>query len=210
MEMAMGPPTRPRLVPFTSSTRVPAPDPDGGVFTGSRIASQRANVCKADDVEISAIKPSGTTDEISMGLHYIRSLGADHLAVNSEVGHGSSPALSNVRSSFTSLESSHMGYKSGTESSVTKVVVRAGEHFRFRVPVFSTFRIDGERCHVKLTSGQPLPRFIQTDLGGVATKGVLELSGEATFRDLGESSIGVYTEDGICLVCIVIEVVGKH
>ena len=68
----MGPPSRPRLVPFTSSTRVPVPQtlvsssvPDGS-FIGNRIASQKAKLCKVDSrndnlvIEGGIIKPSGT------------------------------------------------------------------------------------------------------------------------------------------------------
>jgi axial budding pattern protein 2 len=209
----MGPPTKPRLVPFTSSTRVPVPNPDGGGFTGNRIASQRAKVCKAefkDEVEGSRINASATADELSMGLHYVRSLGADQLAVNNREGNGSSPALSNMRSSFTSLESSHVGYKSEDGLSVTRVLVRAGERFKFRIPI-SLLSAAGETCSIRLTSGQSLPKFIQSELSCVATKELLELSGLATFRDLGEFNIGIFKEtDGACLARIVLEVVGKR
>lgn len=206
-EAAMGPPTRPRLVPFTSSTRVPVPDADAAVFTGNRIASQRAKVCKTDTGEAcedTGLKASDTADDLSMGLHYMRSL-VDHPPSNA--GNGSS--LSNVRSSFTSLESSHVGHKTGTELSVTNVVIRVGERFKFRVPIFPTSGTTVEKFVVKLVSGGILPKFIQPDLSGILTKGVLELAGVATLRDLGGLNVGVYTNTGVCMARVIIEVVGN-
>jgi axial budding pattern protein 2 len=185
---------------------VPVPNPDAG-FTGNRIASQRAKVCKTGNGEDTGIKASNTADDLSMGLHYVRSLGTDQPATNNGGGNGSS--LSNIRSSFTSLESSHMGYKTGTELSVTKVLTRVGERFKFRVPIFPTTGTTTEGYVVKLISGQALPKFIQPDLSGVSTKGVLGLSGLATFRDVGTLSVGVYTNTGVCVANVVIEVVGK-
>lgn len=210
LETSMGPPTKPRLVPFTSSTRVPVPDADAVVFAGNRIASQRAKVCKTDYGENGddiGIKSSNTADDLSIGLHYVRSLGTDQLAPSNGGGNGSS--LSNVRSSFTSLESSHAGHKTGPELSVTKVLIRVGERFKFRVPIFPTTGTMVESYSVKLISGQILPKFIQPDLSGISAKGVLELSGVATFRDLGVLNVGVYTNTGICVASVVVEVVGK-
>jgi len=224
----MGPPTRPRLVPFTSSTRVPVPQalvspgvPDGN-FTGKRISSQKAKVCKVDSqddnlVIESGMKPSGTNDELTMGIHYVRSLGADQLAVDGGTGAKSSPTVSNVRSSFTSLESSHVGHKSGTGADMMKVLVRVGEKFKFRVPIPVTSSPDSESYRqprgyrVKMTSGRPLPKFVQADPSGINSKGVLELSGIASFRDLGEIIVGIYGErDGVCVATVVIEVVSMR
>ena len=152
------------------------------------------------------MKPSGTNDELTMGIHYVRSLGADQLAVDSGgTGAKSSPTVSNIRSSFTSLESSHVGHKSGTGTDIMKVLVRAGEKFKFRVPIPESYRHRG--YHVKMTSGQPLPKFLQAD----PSKGLLELSGIAGFRDLGEVIVGIYGErDGVCVATVVIEVVSKR
>jgi axial budding pattern protein 2 len=186
------------------------PDPDTAVFTGNRIASQRAKVCKTDSAENSedvGIKASNTADDLSMGLHYMRSLGAEPAPSN---GGGNGSSLSNIRSSFTSLESSYIGNKTGTELSMTKVLIRAGEGFKFRVPIFPTKSgTTVESYVVKLISGQVLPKFIQPDLRGISTKGVLELSGVATFRDIGTLSVGVYTNTGDCVASVIIEVVGK-
>jgi axial budding pattern protein 2 len=226
MEVSMGPPTRPRLVPFTNSTRVPVPQAlvspgaQDGNFIGNRIPSQKAKVCKInsqnDNLIIeSGIKPSGTNDELSMGIHYVRSLGADQLAVGGGgTGTRPSPTVSNVRSSFTSLESSHVGHKSGTGVDMMKILVRVGEKFKFRVPIPVTSPESYRQprgYHVKMTSGQALPKFLQADPGGINSKGVLELSGIASFRDLGEMIVGIYGErDGVCVATVVIEVVSKR
>jgi axial budding pattern protein 2 len=61
---------------------------------------------------------------------------------------------------------------------------------------------------VKLVSGQALPNFIQPNLSGISAKGILELTGVATFRDLGVFNVGVYTNTGVCVANVVIEVVG--
>ncbi|KAF6761660.1 hypothetical protein DFP72DRAFT_1151419 [Ephemerocybe angulata] len=83
---------RPRLVPFTSSTRVPVPRvsslvPTGDDFAGAqannlaktRIASQRAKIYKepnGDDIPFAdTSRKSISADDLSMGLHYVQSLG---------------------------------------------------------------------------------------------------------------------------------------
>ncbi|KAF4610583.1 hypothetical protein D9613_006856 [Agrocybe pediades] len=216
----MGPPTRPRLVPFTSSTRVPVPalpvHTQGSNFAGTRVTSQRAKVCKAESKDVlgpAGMKANVSSDGLSMGIHYVRSLGADQLQVNGSSAPGSSPTLSNVRSSFTSLESSHVGNRSGTEE-VMKVLIRAGERFKFRVAIRQTpenSTAESRDYDIKLTSGQPLPAFIHADLSEIHAKGVLELSGIATFHDLGEKEVGVYAgHEGICIAVVVIEVVVKR
>ena len=223
MEVSMGPPSRPRLVPFTSSTRVPVPQTlvspsvPGGNFIGNRIASQKAKLFKVDSqnnhlaIEGGIMKPSGTNDELTMGIHYVRSLGADQLAVDGTgTGPKSSSTPSNVRSSFTSLESSHVGRKSETGVDMMKVLVRVGEKFKFRIPIPESYR-QPRGYHVKTASGQSLPKFLQADPSGINSKGVLELSGIASFRDLGEMIVGVYGErDGVCVATVVIEVVSKR
>lgn len=222
-QVPMGPPTRPRLVPFTSSTRVPVPQaavPATTAFTGNRIASQRAKVMHVESPyppeviveEHSGLKASGTSDELSMGIHYVRSLGVDQLAVQGPSE--SSPELSNVRSSFTSLESSHAGNKSNNGMESMKVLVRAGDRFKFRVSVPTAAREvyrHPDNYTVKQISGHAMPKFMQADFETVLTKGTVEISGLASFRDLGEYAIGVYVEkDSICLASIMIEVVGKR
>lgn len=70
---------RPRLVPFTSASRVPVPhhadSPPGHISSNKRVISQTAKVWKAD------LKDGGangeTLDELKMGLHYAESLGVE-------------------------------------------------------------------------------------------------------------------------------------
>ncbi|PPQ67697.1 hypothetical protein CVT24_002753 [Panaeolus cyanescens] len=224
-QVPMGPPTRPRLVPFTSSTRVPVPQAvipaagTGGAFQGNRIASQRAKVMHVESPypeviveEHAGLKASRTSDELSMGIHYVRSLGVDQLGVQGPTE--SSPELSNVRSSFTSLESSHAGNKSNNGLESMKVLVRAGDRFKFRVSVPPAARElyrQADSYTMKQISGQPMPKFMQADFEGVLTKGTVEITGLASFRDLGEYAIGVYVEkDSICVASVMIEVVGKR
>ena len=102
------PATRPRLVPFTSSTRVPIPQanpaPIAGepaAFTGNRIASQRAKVFKPGE-DLTEVKESRSHDDLAMGLHYVRSLGADQL-VSEKQGRSS-----DVGSIFYLLSCSHL------------------------------------------------------------------------------------------------------
>ncbi len=230
MDMSMGPHTKPRLVPFTNSTRVPVPmpqivamgvpTPQGGGFTSNRITSQRAKVCKVDSqgtgavVELASaptVNRSSTGDELSMGMHYVRTLGVEQLTVQRGAGAGatgSSPTTSNLRSSFTSLESSGplgRGERWGDEGAAARgralQVPRAGACGGGKAKGY----------YVKLTSGQALPKFVQLDLSGIAAKGVIEMSGVPTPRDIGEMTVGIYAEhDGSCAASVIIEVVGKR
>jgi len=59
---------------------------------------------------------------------------------------------------------------------------------------------------VRLLSGEPLPRFLQVDMGGIA-KGAVEFFGVPAATDLGKVVVGVYTRDGICVSQMVLEVV---
>jgi axial budding pattern protein 2 len=191
--------TRPRLVPFTSAARVPIPrrpsSPflEAGSSTNKRVASQTAKVWKSrplnsdDDVGKS---PSG--DELRMGVHYMQSLGEEH---------------SGLKPSFPSLESLHR-VKGSTGENVLRTLVRVGEKFVFRVPVppasptLSRARV----FEVKLISGEPLPVFLQVDMGEIA-KGVVKFSGMPSAADLGELAVGVFTSEGICVSQMILEVV---
>ncbi|KAG6857457.1 hypothetical protein H0H87_003524 [Tephrocybe sp. NHM501043] len=73
---------RPRLVPFTSASRVPVPhrpssppgiERDGG-SSSKRVNSQKAKVWRRDPKDGTG---KGSSDELKMGLHYVQSLGAD-------------------------------------------------------------------------------------------------------------------------------------
>ncbi|KAJ6621419.1 hypothetical protein B0H10DRAFT_1790019 [Mycena sp. CBHHK59/15] len=203
---------RPRLVPFTSATRVPIPqipslsaEEEESGSPSHRVTSQRALVLKGG---VDGVKKSPTADELSMGIHYVRSLGGDH---RDDRTNPSTPTVSTrVRSSFSSLESSHHGHTS--VGSVMRTLVRAGEKFKFRVPV-SIYSASSykrmRKLEAKLISGKPLPKFLHVDLNGNKHSGTVEFYGAPATRDLGEFNVGVYTvDDGACVGRVVVEVVG--
>ncbi|KAJ6493605.1 hypothetical protein C8R47DRAFT_413190 [Mycena vitilis] len=195
---------RPRLVPFTSAARVPIPrvpsltveEPAGS--PSRRVASQRAMVLKEEP----EVKRSPTADELSMGLHYVRSLGGD---LHPDP---STPTVStHARSSFSSLESSRHGHAA---AGIMRTLVRSGERFKFRVAVslYSAASYKKVRkLEAKLMSGKPLPAFLHVDLAGNKHSGV-EFYGVPAARDLGEFNVGVYTvDDGACVGRVIVEVV---
>ncbi|KAJ7634062.1 hypothetical protein DFH06DRAFT_1003903 [Mycena polygramma] len=194
-----------RLVPFTSATRVPIPrvpsltveEPSGS--PSRRVASQRAMVLKEEPEEV---KRSPTADELSMGLHYVRSLGGD---LHPDP---STPTVStHARSSFSSLESSRHGHAA---AGIMRTLIRSGERFKFRVAVslYSAASYKKVRkLEAKLMSGKPLPAFLHVDLTGNKHSGV-EFYGVPAARDLGEFNVGVYTvDDGACVGRVIVEVV---
>lgn len=222
---------RPRLVPFTSSTRVPVPSisPSTGPNTagmpvadsffadGKRITSHKAQIVKAPVTSAGGVKKSGSTDELRMGLHYVQALGGDNQ------GPITSPGVkSNVRSSFSSLESSNVGNKKSTGAPTEKrVVVTPGQKFKFIVripPISIAARAQGtvssttpvilpREYNVKIISGQPLSQ-LHVDLNGIETRGSAEVTGESTKEDIGIITFGIYAgqKDEICLAIVVIEV----
>ena len=204
-------PTRPRLIPFTGATRVPVPRLASGAGhldqksagLNPRAASQTATVV---DME-----KGGALDDLSVGMHYVRSLGGDRRASG-----GSASAVfftepstrtvsTNVRSSFSSLASSR---QAGGEK-VKRFLVRAGERFKFRVAV--TGDVGRQALVARLMSGQATPDFLRIDLeGAVQRRGMVEFSGVPGVGDVGEVNLGVYTAaDGVCVARIVVEVVGR-
>ncbi|KAJ7115899.1 hypothetical protein C8R44DRAFT_709347 [Mycena epipterygia] len=202
---------RPRLVPFTSATRVPIPrvpslsveEPAGS--PSRRVTSQKATVLKEPS---DGVKRSPTADELSMGIHYVRSLGADRSDLRPDP---STPTVStHVRSSFSSLESSHHGHAAA--GGVMRTLVRTGEKFKFRVAVslYSAASYQKVRkLEAKLMSGKPLPKFLHVDLNGNKHSGAVEFYGAPAARDLGEFNVGLYTvDDGACVGRVVVEVVG--
>ncbi|KAJ3571830.1 hypothetical protein NP233_g3505 [Leucocoprinus birnbaumii] len=228
---------RPRLVPFTSSTRVPIPvlSPNAGPSTagmpvadsffadGKRITSHKAQIMKlpAPAAGRSGMKQSGSAEELRMGLHYVQALGADTKSPKDVTSPGVS---SNVRSSFSSLESSSAGQNKASAGAPTekRVVVTPGQKFRFLVripPVSIAARAQGTTAssstpvilpreyNVKIISGQPLSQ-LHVDLNGIETKGSAEVMGESTREDIGVVTFGIYAgqNDEICLAIVMIEV----
>jgi axial budding pattern protein 2 len=224
---------RPRLVPFTSATRVPVPSssPNSGenaagfptvndIFAGGqRIASQKATIVRIPESSGggNGVKKSGSGDELKAGLRYVQALGADN-----QPGAVASPgATSKLRSSFSSLESSNTGHN-GLLGSPTeqRVLVTPGQKFRFFVripPVSIAARAQGvttstpvmlpREYNVKIISGQPLSQ-LHVDLNGIETRGTAEVTGESTREDIGVVSFGIYAgrNNEVCLAMVVIEV----
>jgi axial budding pattern protein 2 len=213
----------PRLVPFTSAARVPVPRVSSASFSegdeqtqSKRVASQSAAIFKDGSAE----EEKGTMDDLRVGMHYVRTLGGDQQTAvdgNSAVFYTnpSTPTVStNVRSSFSSLESSHHGHGSVRDSEgniVSRMLVRTSEKFKFRIPA----SIDSSshkkvQLDVRLISGHPLPNFLEANVKGSGKyKRAVEFLGTPTVRDIGEISVGVYMRDGECVARVVIEVVGR-
>lgn len=207
------PGTRPRLVPFTSASRVPVPrqpaspglqnDPQGSMASGKRVASQTAKVWKreARDSRIpEAMAKSGSGDELRMGLHYIQSLGADK-----QVSEAAPP-----RSLSSFLDTSPHDDPREAPKDVLKMLVRSGERFRFRVPISPADSSTASRTRkfdIRLMSGKPLPKFLHVDMSGIKTKGAIEFYGAPASGDLGEMTVGVYVENGVCIRTVIVEVI---
>ena len=221
---------RPRLVPFTSSTRVPVPSPSAGPNTvgmpvadsffadGKRITSHKAQIVKIPATGAGGVKRSGSVDELRMGLHYVQALGGDNQGAMTSPG-----VRSNVRSSFSSLESSNVGKNKNSTGAPTekRVVVTPGQKFKFIVripPITIAARAQGtvtsttpvilpHEYNVKIISGQPLSQ-LHVDLNGIETRGSAEVMGESTKEDVGVITFGIYAgqKDEICLAIVVIEV----
>lgn len=203
---------RPRLVPFTSASRVPIPNmsissppgsSDGGSFDASqRIVSQTALV--------DSVGKSNSGDELSFGIHYVRALGSDQAQQHVGTAASTLTVSTNVRSSFSSLESSHNGHeRSGFE--VVKMVVRAGERFKFRVPVEPLSPASDHvlrRLQSRLMSGNVLPKFLHADLTGRKNAGGVEFYGVPGPGDTGELDVGVF-DAGVCVGRVHLEVISR-
>ncbi|KAK7030670.1 MFS domain-containing protein [Favolaschia claudopus] len=201
---------QPRLVPFTSAARVPIPrvpslSADASLGSSARrVTSQRAVVLK--DESDDGMDSSPTADDLSMGIHYVRTLGVEHADVDPDPS--TFTVSTHVRSSFSSLESSHHGHAA---ASIMRTLVRTGESFKFRVPVSvhsAASYQKARRLEAKLMSGKPLPKFLHVDLNGAKRGSAVEFYGAPAARDLGEFSVGIYTvDDGACVGRVVVEVV---
>ncbi|KAG5219867.1 MFS domain-containing protein [Salix suchowensis] len=184
------PATRPRIVPFTSSTRVPVPRiPTGSGKEGGksrRIPSQKAQI--VHDTE-----KSGSGDDLSLGIRYVRALGADQRTVGTNA---SMPTVStNVRSSFSSLESSHYDHSG---PSMQRMLVRAEQKFHFRVPVFLE----------DSPTTPPSPKFLRADLRG-KQQGSIEFYGTPGPADIADYDVEIYSGEDKCVARVAVEVVSR-
>ncbi|KAH9846208.1 hypothetical protein C2E23DRAFT_744614 [Lenzites betulinus] len=195
---------RPRLVPFTSATRVPvpklptsffSPDPNEPVAAPTpegagpkRVASQMAKVFRNVG---GAAPPPPAEDELSTGIEYVRALGDDGRSLASR---GVAP--------------------------VPRMLARVGERFRYRVTTTAATTLTGDKpvlLVARLTSGRPLPRFMKADFNAVPSgtgarveRRVVELSGTPIGAEVGELEIGVYVrESGECVGRVNVEVVER-
>jgi axial budding pattern protein 2 len=154
------------------------------------------------------VRTSPSADELTMGIHYVRSLGGDHPGVRTDPS--THTVSTHVRSSFSSLESSHDGHTAS--GGVARTLVRAGEKFKFRVDVSlysAASYTKARKLEARLISGKPLPKFLHVDLNGSKHSGAVEFYGAPAARDLGEFNVGVYAvDDGTCVGRAVVEVVG--
>jgi axial budding pattern protein 2 len=198
--------TRARIVPFTAS-RVPAPR-DGAAGAGTSFSPpRRASSLSASVVRVVAppqrhVRGGGSsateTDELHVGLHYVRALGED---------------AREASGSFSSVESSHPARSSvgsggtGVRGEVLRVLVRVGERFRFRLPVHAGVR--GAGLTARRVSGEVLPAFLYADLDvarGDKHQNTVKFWGVPRADDIGEVHVGVYAVDGACVAQAVIEV----
>jgi axial budding pattern protein 2 len=207
--------TRPRLVPFTSAARVPVPRLPS-VAENSRLEKEgNRNPTASKRVTSQVAKVIGTgneasLDDLSIGMHYVRSLGGDQPAQvrrNSAINrnNASTPTIStNVRSSFSSLDSSRQGH-GARDIGVKRMLVRAGEKFKFRVILEGDFA--GRALEACLISGGPLPRFLEAS---IESSGTVVFQGTPAAGDIGEANVGIYTSgDGECVGRVIVEVVGR-
>lgn len=179
---------RPRLVPFTSSSRVPVPripSGDNGNLTADygtpaglkRIASLSAEV-----------EGKGSREE-DLGS-YVRAFGMD-------TSDDAVPSFSSLVSSQTSV---------ATRSRPARFLARIGERFLFTIHVADM----ADMVDVRLVSGGQLPRFIHVNRTAGNNKNVVQLWGLPAIGDEGELEIGMYTSDrGICIGRAIMEVVSK-
>lgn len=163
-----------------------------------RITSHTANVYQGRD----AHRVTGSIDELSIGMHYVRTLGE---------------SSSNIRSmsdeSFASLASFRPGRGTAKENRVSRFIVRTGERFKFRVPMKTGVSSACPKLEARQISGQALPKFLQLELKGHTgeVRKVVEFSSIPTEHDVGEIHVGVFnTDGGECLAKVVVEIVGSR
>lgn len=178
---------RPRLVPFTSSSRVPVPripSGDNGNLTADyghpaglkRMASLSAEV-----------EGKGSREE-DLGS-YVRAFGMD-------IPENEVPSFSSLVSSQTSVT---------TKSRPAKFLARTEERFLFTVHVTEM----ADMVDVRLVSGGQLPRFVHVNRTA-GKRNVVQLWGLPEAGDEGELEIGIYTSDrGVCIGTAIVEVVSK-
>lgn len=203
---------RPRLVPFTSSSRVPrlsvlsSPCPinagDNAAWAASRVTSQRATLMSTD-VRVS--------QDWSLGVHYVRALGEDRARSDQSSASSTFDAalsVTNARQSRYSSGSFSLASSKYTARDVAgmvpRILTRTGEQFKFCIPAVGS---DAATLTVRLLSGNPLPDFMRAN---TASGSVAEVRGTPRKGDVGEVRLGVFdAATGECLGKAVLEIVAR-
>ena len=179
---------RPRLVPFTSSSRVPVPRiPSGG---NGNLAADYGNPAGLKRIaSLSAeVEGKGSREE-DLGS-YVRAFGMD-------IPDNAVPSFSSIVSSQTSVT---------TKSRPARFLARIGERFLFTIHVAEM----ADMLDVRLVSGGQLPRFVHVNRMVGNKKNIVQLWGLPAIGDEGELEIGIYTSDrGVCIGRAIMEVVPK-
>ncbi|EIW79291.1 hypothetical protein CONPUDRAFT_127284 [Coniophora puteana RWD-64-598 SS2] len=192
------------LKPFTHSARVPVPksastsaNGSGGLEAGKRIVSQTANLLSPNGIDGRA-----SVEDLRLGMHYVRSLGEGD----------STKVRSTSDKSFVSLMSSNLGRGPNGETR-SRILVRVGERFKFRVPLESLEHAR-KRLQAKTMTGHALPEFLDVELkghDGPNSRRVVEFSGLPRTADVGEIQVGIFVfNSNDCLAQVVVEVLGKN
>lgn len=191
---------RPRVVQFTSSSRVPVPKVpsdvmlrDGPPVTGqtSRVASQIAMVYNSDEP-----KRQGSMDGLNLGMHYVNTLGEKLEDATISSSNSSTPKVGQ-----------------GKENHSLKRVVKAGKKFSIEVKL-ATKSSNYRKLEARLASGEPAPAFLHLEVmghgGDDASKRAVEFYGVPVRADIGEYSVEVFEEgDKKCVAKLVIQVEDK-
>ena len=179
---------RPRLVPFTSSSRVPVPRiPYGDTGNLTVDYGNPAGLKRIASLSVE-VEGKGSREE-DLGS-YVRAFGMD--------------PPDNAVSSFSSLVSSQTSVT--TKTRPARFLARVGERFLFTVHVAEM----ADMVDVRLVSGGQLPRFVHVNRMAGINKNVVQLWGLPAVGDEGELEIGIYTSDrGACIGKAIVEVVSK-
>ncbi|KAI0684031.1 hypothetical protein BC835DRAFT_1553407 [Cytidiella melzeri] len=232
---------RPRLVPFTSASPVTVPkvpsthfavadvaQDDEKPVSGNiqahprtkRVVSQMARVFRSESTERRVSRAEGRTngkdisgDDLSVGIEYVRALGDD----GSGLSAGGSPSPS-----FSVAESSRHGTTMDlSKLPVPRMLARANEYFRFRIPI-PLSSSSAAVLEVKSADGSRLPGFIKVDTNAASSPRstssekdkdprIVELTGMPGTGDAGELTCIIYEKGGTeCLGTIVIEVIERN
>ena len=177
---------RPRLVPFTSSSRVPVPRIPSG-DNGNLTAEYRNPAGLKRIASLSAeVEGKGSREE-DLGS-YVRAFGMD--------------TPDNAIPSFSSLVSSQTSVT--TKSRPARFLARVGERFLFTIHVAEM----ADMVDVRLVPGGQLPRFVHVNRMAGNKKNVVQLWGLPATVDRGDLEIGIYASGrGVCIGRAIMEVV---